>query len=85
MTAVSRRNGAVKWTQTLPGKSWAGPVLAGGRLLAVSSDGKLASLSPQTGQVLATSEQGGAYYIAPVVAGGMVYLLDDGGTLSALR
>ena len=51
----------------------------------MSSDGKLASLSPQTGQVLATSEQGDAFYIAPVVASGMVYLLADDGTLSALR
>ena len=61
MTAVSRRNGAVRWTATLPGKMWAGPVLAGGRLLAVSSDGNLASVSAQTGQIFSTSKQGDAY------------------------
>ena len=85
LTAVSRRNGAVRWTVDLPGKLWAGPVMAGGRLLSVSSDGKLAAVSPQSGEIVSNSKPGGAYYIAPVVASGVVYILADDGTLTALR
>ena len=86
MVAISRRNGAVKWVVDLPGKGlWAGPVMGGGRLLAVSNKGVLASLSPQTGQVMKTREAGDAFYIAPVIAGNTIYLLDNSASLIALR
>jgi outer membrane protein assembly factor BamB len=64
---------------------WSGPVLGGGRLIAVSSTGVLASISPQTGEVLSTVDLGEEFYIAPVIANGTVYLLADSGTLIALR
>ena len=64
---------------------WSGPVLGGGRLIAVSSTGLLASISPQTGEVVSTLELGDEFYIAPVIANGTVYLLADSGTLMALR
>ncbi|CAN5534793.1 hypothetical protein BH10PSE7_BH10PSE7_03230 [soil metagenome] len=83
--AVSRRTGAIRWKAQLPGKLWAGPVLGGGRLLAVSSEGQLASISAQTGQVLNTTEVGEKFYIAPVIANGTIYLLSDSATLTALR
>jgi len=86
MVAISRRNGAVKWVVDLPGKGlWAGPVMGGGRLLAVSSKGVLAAISPQTGQVMKTREAGDAFYIAPVIAGNTIYLLDNSASLIALR
>ncbi|MGE0212225.1 MAG: PQQ-binding-like beta-propeller repeat protein [Parvibaculaceae bacterium] len=86
MVAISRSSGAVKWTQKLPGGGvWAGPVLGGGRLIALSSSGTLASLSPQTGEVLGTLDVGSGFYIAPVIANGMIYLLSDGGNLIAMR
>ena len=85
MMAVSKRTGAVRWTAELPGKIWAGPVLGGGRLLAVSSEGKLVSVSAETGQILTTTDLGGAFYISPVIAGGTVYLLNDDATLIALK
>ncbi len=86
LVAISRRNGAVKWVADLPGGGiWAGPVMGGGRLLAVSSKGILASVSPQTGQIMKTREAGDAFYIAPVIAGNTVYLLDNDASLVALR
>jgi outer membrane protein assembly factor BamB len=40
LAAVERRSGAVRWTASLPGGGvWSGPVLGGGRLIAVSSKG----------------------------------------------
>jgi outer membrane protein assembly factor BamB len=85
LMALSRRTGSVRWTKELPGKIWAGPVLGGGRLLAVSSDGQLASISAQTGEILNTTKIGDAFYIAPVIANGTVYLLSDDAELIALR
>ena len=58
LMALSRRTGGVRWTADLPGKLWAGPVLGGGRLLAVSSEGQLASVSAQTGEILNTTDVG---------------------------
>ncbi|HUE45421.1 MAG TPA: PQQ-binding-like beta-propeller repeat protein [Aestuariivirgaceae bacterium] len=86
IAAVERGNGAVRWTANLPGGGvWSGPVLGGGRLIAVSSKGMLANISPQTGEVLSTIDLGEEFYIAPVIANGTLYLLADSGTLIALR
>ncbi|HFC04846.1 MAG TPA: hypothetical protein ENJ55_04005, partial [Rhizobiales bacterium] len=86
MVAIERKNGKVKWVIDLPGGGiWAGPVMGGGRLLAVSDKGILASFSPQTGQMIKRREAGDAFYIAPVIAGNTLYLLDNSADLVALR
>lgn len=86
MVAVSRKTGRVKWITDIPGRGiWAGPVMGGGRLIAVSNKGALISISPQTGQVINTIEAGDAFYITPVIAANTVYLLDDSASLIALR
>jgi outer membrane protein assembly factor BamB len=86
MAAVERGGGALRWTTNLPGGGvWSGPVLGGGRLIAVSSTGVLANISPQTGEVLSTTNLGEEFYISPVIANGTVYLLADSGRLIALR
>ena len=54
-------------------------------LRAVSSDGQLASISAQTGEILNTTKISDAFYIAPVIANGTVYLLSDDAELIALR
>ncbi len=64
---------------------WNGPVLAGGRLLLVSSDGRLVSVSPQDGRVTGGRSLGGKYLIPPVVANGIVYVLANSARLTALR
>ncbi len=85
LSAIFTRDGAIKWSVTLPGGAWSGPVMGGGRLIAVSSKGKLAEISPQTGQIISKRNIGEAAYIAPVIAGGMLYILADDGTLMAFR
>lgn len=86
MVAVERKTGAIKWISDLPGGGlWAGPVMGGGRLVAVSDRGVLASISPQTGQVIKTTEVGDGFYIAPIIAANTIYLLDNNASLIALR
>ena len=93
--AIARSNGKVRWKTQLrryrkeksqSGRvSWQGPVLAGGRLVLVSSEGELAEVDPATGAVQRQTEVGSAFHLPPVVAGGMLYLLDDDGRLYARR
>ncbi len=86
MAAVARRNGGIRWSANLPSRGvWSGPVVGGGRLLAVSSKGVLASVSPQTGELINKIDIGEDFFIAPVIANGTVYLLADDGTLIAMR
>jgi outer membrane protein assembly factor BamB len=76
----------VRWSVSLPsGATYAGPVVAGGRLLVASSAGSLLEVSPQTGQVMNTVSLGSGMYIPPVIANGTAYILADDGTLIALR
>lgn len=95
LACLSRKDGRVFWINELkrydkPKKrrgrvSWAGPVLAGGRLLMVSSEGKLHYFSPQTGEELGGVRIGETGFIPPIVAGETVYVLNDEARLSALR
>jgi outer membrane protein assembly factor BamB len=86
LAAVSKRNGAVRWSVNLAGGgTWTGPVVGGGRLLVVGSAGLLVSVSPQTGQSMSTINLGEKFFIPPVIANGTIYLLSDAGTLIALR
>lgn len=93
---VQRTTGKVRWTSQLerwrnPKKKtkpifWAGPVIAGGRLLLVNSLGEIAYASVETGKVQATvNGSGDAINQPPVVADNMLYLLDSKGTVSAWR
>ena len=65
--------------------TWYGPLVAGGRVLAVSSHGVIAQLSPQTGEVLGSVEFSGDAAVPPLVAGGTLYILTEDGTLLAYR
>lgn len=86
MAAVARSNGGVRWSQNLEGGGvWSGPVLGGGRLLAISSKGVLASVSPQTGQLIKRINVGESVLIPPVIANGTIYILADNATLIAMR
>ncbi len=86
MAAVARSNGGVRWSQNLEGGGvWSGPVLGGGLLLAVSSKGVLASVSPQTGQLVKRIDVGEKVLIPPVIANGTIYILADDATLIAMR
>jgi outer membrane protein assembly factor BamB len=64
---------------------WRGPVLAGNRLILVSSRGQIVYVSPADGAVQSTVETHSTFSLPPVVAGNTLYLLDDEGRLTAYR
>ncbi len=64
---------------------YVGPLLAGGRLLMLSSDGKIVSASPADGSVVSTIDVKTSFTLGPIVANNTLYLLDDKGKLSAWR
>lgn len=95
LVALSRDSGAVLWVTQLdkyenPDKNegrllWTGPVLAGNRLIAVSSNGLLVEVQPDNGTVLKRHDIGAPVTIAPVVADKALYILNEKGTLLAFR
>ncbi len=92
---IGRATGKIRWIGQLPrwrnaeGKKgairWTGPVLAGGRLIAVSGDGRMAQVNPADGTTTSLTDIRGGSHLSPVVAGNMLYLLDDSGRLTAWR
>jgi outer membrane protein assembly factor BamB len=95
LAAVNRIDGAVAWVTQLdrwetPAKeqdpiTWAGPILAGGRLFLGNSTGRAVLVDPATGQVESNFSLPGALSLAPIVAGGTMYMVTDNATLVALR
>lgn len=95
LLCLTRATGAVKWFLDLPRFvdpddrsgpiDWYGPVLAGDRLLMVSTEGQLATVSPYTGELLGLGPVGAGTRVPPIVVAGGVYLLLGDATLVALR
>lgn len=95
LVCLTRRDGRVRWVRTVPLYenekkktgliSWAGPVLAGDRLLLAGSHGEVLSVSPYTGDLLGTLEMPDAVFIPPAVADKTLYFLTDDADLIALR
>ncbi|HTG39517.1 PQQ-binding-like beta-propeller repeat protein [Sphingomonas sp.] len=95
MLAMARGTGRVRWIGDL-GRwrnakskkgpiSWVGPVLAGNRLWALSSEGTIAAVNPADGNVGARIETKRVFTLPPVVANNTLYTLSDDGELSAYR
>ena len=86
LMALSRKTGGAKWLQKLGSDAqWSGPVLAGGRLILVSSKGTVRSISPQNGRTIDAINLGEPMMVSPVVAGNTIYFYTDGGDLVAMR
>ena len=62
-----------------------GPVLAGGRIIVVSSDGLLRAFDPVNGNLVHTAEIPGGAAAQPAVAGGTLYVVGGNGQLHAFR
>ncbi len=62
-----------------------GPVLAGGRVMVVSSDGLLRAFDPTDGSLTHTAEIPGGASTQPAVAGGVLYVVSGDGQLHAFR
>ena len=97
LLCVARGSGKVRWLQQLARFRietdkkkkdpirWTGPVLAGGRLIAVNSEGTLAEYSPTDGSLLGSTEFKTPLSQAPVVANNILYILADDGRITAWR
>ena len=94
VAAIGRDNGKIKWvtplTQYFDEKRrrpelWAGPVLAGDRLLVAGTTGDLLAVSPYTGEILGKLDVRGPVRLAPIVANRTIYVLTESGRLIALR
>lgn len=95
LIAVARLTGKVRWINQLPrferekskrGQiTYRGPVLAGGRLVLVGSNGTLINFDPVAGNFQSQTTIGVPVTLAPVVANSTLYILDDEGRLHAFR
>ena len=95
VVCLSRTNGRVRWVRQLQNYKdledrkgplqWAGPVVAGDRLIVTSSHGYALSISPYTGEVLSGMSLSDKSFLSPVVADGVLYILTNDGDLLALR
>ena len=92
---VARATGKIRWISQLRrwekekkkdrAIRWTGPVLAGGRLVLVSTHGDLNYVDPATGKVQTDVNMKRSMSLSPVVAKNMLYILADDGKLTAFR
>lgn len=82
LAALNRFDGRIKWVSTLPQSKkrnkqsfYSGPIMAGGKLVIVSSKGKLLQYNPQDGQQLSKIDVPEGIYSAPIIANGQLYML----------
>ncbi len=95
LLAIARSTGKVRWLTQLPrwrnekdkkGEIfWSGPVLAGGNLWVVNSEGQIYRVSTGEGSASLFTELDDPITLAPVVANNTLYVLDDSGTITAFR
>jgi outer membrane protein assembly factor BamB len=95
LMCLQRADGRVRWSHDLPRyqdekkKSdpmrWAGPVLAGDKLIVVASNGDALAVSPYTGATVGQFSLPDGVFVDPIVAGGTLYVLTDEADLIALR
>lgn len=86
LMALGRKDGKIQWTTKLPGgKTFAGPVLAGGSLWLTSNTGQLVGVDAATGQVKGQQDLGDPVFVPPIVAQGRMYVLTDEAKLIALN
>lgn len=62
-----------------------GPIIAGGRVIIASNDGKLRSFDPTNGALVGSSDIPDGATTAPVVANGTLYVVSAKGQLHAFR
>jgi outer membrane protein assembly factor BamB len=95
LLCIARGSGKVRWIARLPHYrnerklkgviNWVGPVLAGGRLILLNTEGQIVSASAADGSVQSTIETKQVLSMPPVVANSTLYVMDDRGRISAYR
>jgi outer membrane protein assembly factor BamB len=89
---VSRDAGQVYWLRDLneglkkkKRAYWSSPLLAGNRLITLSSKGVAVALNPKTGATLKTLRLGSEALLGPIAVDGMIYTVTETGQLVAIR
>lgn len=95
LAALDAGTGRVYWaTQMVPFRdmddqkgrlSYSGPIVAGGRVVVVSSRGDLVAFDPQTGQPVDRLDLGERVYLEPIAVGEHLFILTDDARLIAIR
>ena len=95
LLCVARASGKIRWISQLQRwkseKSrkgairWTGPLLAGGRLILVSTQGDVVYADPGNGDVVSKGDTGDSMSLRPIVADNMLYFLTDKGRIIAFR
>ena len=95
LVCLTRADGRIRWARELPQWEnqsakkdpifWSGPVLAGDRLIVISSTGEAFAVSPYTGDALGKTDFPDGVFINPVVADKTLFVLTDEADLIALR
>ncbi|MCH1542070.1 MAG: PQQ-binding-like beta-propeller repeat protein [Alphaproteobacteria bacterium] len=95
LVSLSREQGRVRWLTQLPSFKdeedregrirWAGPLLAGGQVILASSDGRLVTANPVSGEIIGFQDIEEPVNVTPIVAEGTLYVLTDEGSLIARR
>ncbi|MGN6154809.1 MAG: outer membrane protein assembly factor BamB family protein [Sphingomicrobium sp.] len=95
LMAIARNNGKVRWITQLPefrnAKSkngpinYAGPILAGGRLIVTATNGAITFVNPDSGATEGQTAIKTSISLPPIAANNTLYVLDDSGRLHAFR
>ncbi len=95
LVAMTKADGTVAWLTQLPlfkkekkrkkRMSWAGPIMAGNKLLLMSSRGKAIEVNPYTGEIIREFKLAGNVFVAPIIADNTVYYITDDAKLVALQ
>ncbi len=92
---LTRSDGKVRWVTQLQRYRdvedrkgvvrWQGPVLGGNRLVLISSNGYLASVSPYTGKILSVDRLKPGSYLPPIIAEGALLAMSTDAKITLLR
>ena len=88
LVCLSTANGQIVWAQPLKNPAgeekitWAGPVMAGGKLILTNSTGKIVFISPIDGKELTIIDHGDNTSLSPVVVDGKLLILSESGTIT---
>lgn len=95
LACLSRIDGSIRWVRQLQRYGnqekrkdlldWSGPVLAGDRLIVISSKGYALSVSPYTGEIISGMKMPSGVEIEPIVANDTLYVLTNSGKLVAMK
>lgn len=91
LSALDRSRGLIRWTtefeNSKKGKiiTWMGPVLAGERLITVSSDGRIVEVNPANGAILNEIKTKDDIAFAPIIADQKMLLITHDGVLKVYQ